>query len=283
MEDTNAGKMAQKKVDRGRDINAKYKMAKGVRYKVKRQGGWGNKAQNQKLISDIENKIKSMGLVIKPSKCASLSIQSGKSAEVTFNLTENGTMKPIELIKNKPQKFLGSIVTALNKPQEMFTFLSEKLNKKLENIDNSSLRGENKLKIYSRYALISMRYHLSVHDIHKIHLDKLDNIARKFLKKWLNIPSHGASDISIFHPYVLGVKTPSQLYLEGHAGNYTMMRLKFRMIRFLFLLLKTVTMLVHQLDTRFQKQKFQQNYQFNNLLLSSGILKLNNWLCRGTL
>ena len=82
------------------------------------------------------------------------------------------------------------------------------------------------MKIYSRYALISMRYHLSVHDIHKTHLDKLDNVARKYLKKWLNIPSHGASDISIFHPYLLGIKTPSQLYLEGHAGNYTLMRLK---------------------------------------------------------
>ena len=185
-----------------------------------------NKTQHQKLISDIENKISSMGLVIKPSKCASLSIQSGRSAEVSFNLTENGNNKQIELIKNKPQKFLGSFVTALNKPQEMFEFLSDKLNKKLQNIDNSSLRGEYKVKIYSRYALISMRYHLSVHDIHKTHLDKLDDIARKYLKKWLNIPSHGASDISIFHPYVLGLKTPSQLYHEGHAGNYTIMRLK---------------------------------------------------------
>ena len=95
----------------------------------------------------------------------------------------NSNIYPIELIKDKPQKFLGSIVTALNKPQEMFEFLSDKLNKKLQNIDNSSLRGENKMKIYTRYALISMRYHLSVHDIHKTHLEKLDNIARKYLKK----------------------------------------------------------------------------------------------------
>ena len=71
-----------------------------------------------------------------------------------------------------------------------------------------------------------MRYHLSVHDIHKTHLDKLDSIARKYLKKWLNIPSHGASDISIFHLYLLNIKAPSQLYIEGHAGNYTLMRLK---------------------------------------------------------
>ena len=114
----------------------------------------------------------------------------------------------------------------MNKPQETFEFLAQKFKKKLQNIDDSSLRGEHKMKIYSRYALTSMRYHLSVHDIHKTHLDNLDNIARKFLKKWLNIPSHGASEISIFHPYLLGLKTPSQLYLEGHAGNYTMMRLK---------------------------------------------------------
>ena len=160
-----------------------------------------------------------MGLIIKPSKCGSLSIQSGRSTEVNFTLTENGNRLPIELIKNK-------LRNSLNKPQDMFEFLSEKLKKKLQNIDNSNLRGEHKLKIYSRYALISMRYHLSVHDIHKTHLDKMDNMARKYLKKWLNIPSHGASDISIFHPYVLGVKTPSQLYLESHAGNYTMMRLK---------------------------------------------------------
>ena len=167
-----------------------------------------------------------MGLVIKPSKCASLSIQSGKSTGVNFYLTGNGHRHQIELIRNKPQKFLGSIVTALNKPQDMFQFLYDKLSKKLQNIDNSSLRGEHKMKIYSRYALISMRYHLSVHDIHKTHLDKLDSIARKYLKKWLNIPSHGASDISIFHPYVLGLKAPSHLYQESHAGNYTIMRLK---------------------------------------------------------
>ena len=129
-------------------------------------------------------------------------------------------------MKNKPLKFLGSNVTALNKPNEMFQFLSEKFETKLKNIDNCYLRGEHKLKIYSNYALTSMRYHFSVHDVHKTHLEKLDSIARKYLKKWLRIPSHGASDIAIFHPYLLRVKAPSQLYIEGHAGNYTLMRIK---------------------------------------------------------
>ena len=32
------------------------------------------------------------------------------------------------------------------------------------------------------------------------------------LKSWLNIPSRGVTDLTFFHP--------SQLYFEGHAGNY---------------------------------------------------------------
>ena len=103
-----------------------------------------------------------MGLVIKPGKCASLSIQSGRASESIFHLTEGVQKIPIELVKNKPLKFLGSNVTALNKPNEMFQFLSEKFETKLKNIDNCYLRGEHKLKIYSNYALTSMRYHFSV-------------------------------------------------------------------------------------------------------------------------
>ena len=71
-----------------------------------------------------------------------------------------------------------------------------------------------------------MRYHLSIHNLHTTHLDQLDMIAKKYLKIWLNIPPRGATDCGIFHPYLLNVKQPSQLYLEGHAGNYMMMRMK---------------------------------------------------------
>ena len=108
----------------------------------------------------------------------------------------------------------------------MFQFLFDKLEGKLKNIDMCKLRGEFKLNIYSRYALPSLRYHFSVHNIHNTHLEKLDNLAKKFLKKWLDIPSRGATDIAIFHPYLLNIKTPSHLYKEGHAGNYAMMRIK---------------------------------------------------------
>ena len=51
-------------------------------------------------------------------------------------------------------------------------------------------------------------------------------LAKSFIKKWLGIPTRGVTDVAIFHPYMLNVKQPSALYLEGHAGNHASMKLK---------------------------------------------------------
>ena len=92
----------------------------------------------------------------------------------------------------------------------MFASLTIKLETKLENIHKSTLRGEYKLKIYSQHAFPSMRYFVNVHHITKTHMDKLDNIVRKYFKLWLRIPKHGVTDASIYHSYMLNIKTPSQ-------------------------------------------------------------------------
>ena len=67
---------------------------------------------------------------------------------------------------------------------------------------------------------------MSVHHIHKTHEDQLDSLARKYLKKWYNIQRNGVTDISIFHPYLLGIKAPSEVYKEAHSSTYSMIRLK---------------------------------------------------------
>ena len=117
----------------------------------------------------------------------------------------------------KPLKFLGSIVAEDNTPSAKFAFIEEKLRTKVENINKSALRGERKVAIYSRYALLSMRYFMAVHQINKTHQDKLDTLAQKFIK---------AMDASIFHPNMLRAKTPSMIYKEATLNNYTLMRLK---------------------------------------------------------
>ena len=73
---------------------------------------------------------------------------------------------------------------------------------------------------YSRYLLPSLRFHFSVHNIHQTHLDELDHHASTFLKRWLDIPSRGVTNLGLFHPLLLGIKLPSQMYLEGHMSNF---------------------------------------------------------------
>ena len=144
-----------------------------------------------------------------------------------FNLKgEDGSNILIDSVIDKPSKFLGSIITGSYTPSAMFAQSISKQESKLTNIDISTLRGEFRLNTYSRYVLPSMTYFLSVHQMHKTHMDKLDDMAKKYIKRWLGIKKHGVSDTAIFHPYMLKTKMPSQLYVEAHAGNYAMIRSK---------------------------------------------------------
>ena len=188
-----------------------------------------NRKQHQNLLSDVEQKAQSMGLMFKPQKCRSLSISSGKVVNVKFVLTDPSDINSkvhIETVHERPHKFLGSTITKMNYPNDFFKYFKEVIEEKVKNIDNSKIRGEHKLSIYERYTLPSMRFHLAIHDIHTTHLDQLDNVVKKNIKKWLKYPTRGVTDIGIFHPYMLKVKQPSQLYLEGHAGNIAMMSIK---------------------------------------------------------
>ena len=139
-------------------------------------------------------------------------------------IKDNPKFIHLKILEEEPFKFLGSRITFKNTAIDHFKLLEELL--KLSNLEKCSVRGEYKVAIYSRYVMPSLRFHFSVHNIHQTHLDKLDHLARKYLKMWLKFPNNGVSDISIFHPYMLGVKPPSQVYLEGHAGNYLNSRVR---------------------------------------------------------
>ena len=188
-----------------------------------------DKKLHQNLITEIEEKAKDMGFLFKPSKCSSLSICGGKPTNVTFVLTDfkgDNSKVPMETVHSNPHKFLGSLVTYTNTTKEYFEHFYKVFEEKLINIDQSRVRGEHKLAIYERHALPSMRYHLSIHDMHETHLTELDNIAKKYLKKWLSFPTRGVTDVGIFHPYLLNVKQPSHIYHEGHTGNLILMKFK---------------------------------------------------------
>ena len=69
-----------------------------------------NKIKHQKLQNDIQIKSESMGLILKPIKCRSLSITSGKPTNNTFTLKDPTSDNLIHLktLEDDPFKFLGS-------------------------------------------------------------------------------------------------------------------------------------------------------------------------------
>ena len=52
--------------------------------------------------------------------------------------------------------------------------------------------------------------------MHQTHLDKKRGRNR----------ACGSTNLSFFHPQLMGFKAPSQLYMEGHAGNLLICKLK---------------------------------------------------------
>ena len=90
---------------------------------------------------------------------------------------------------------------------DYLSHMRDKLEEKLVNVDNAKCRGEFKLAVYERYALPSLRYHLSVHTLHKTHLDSLDMLSKTFIKKWLGIPTRVGG--GLIHPKMTKYKTSS--------------------------------------------------------------------------
>ena len=96
----------------------------------------------------------------------------------------------MDTMEDDPHKFLGSTITHRNSPADHMAFLKTCLQSKLENLDTKcKVRGEWKVATYSRYILPSLRFHLSVHNLHQTHLDELDHLASTYLKNGWIFPS----------------------------------------------------------------------------------------------
>ena len=115
-----------------------------------------NSTKHSNLVKDVENKLDSMGLILKAQKCRSLSIQGGKTNKCIFTLNNSGQPFDIPSVLEKPMKFLGSEVSGNTSTSVIFAFIKAKLETKLQNINKSIMRGEHKIRIYTRYALPSM-------------------------------------------------------------------------------------------------------------------------------
>ncbi|KAI8512078.1 hypothetical protein Bbelb_111780 [Branchiostoma belcheri] len=176
-----------------------------------------NKRQHQKLITQISSNTKSMNLSLKPCKCKSMSIVSGKSTDISFTIAGD----PDKTTKDAPEKFLGGYITFSSKTKETYSdILVKTVETTIENISKSAIRNEYKLRVYMEYAFPSWRYMLMVHDLTDTQLQKLDAIHTKAIKTWLKMqPS--ATNAILYNTRGLNYRTISDLYLEAHTLAYS--------------------------------------------------------------
>ena len=176
---------------------------------------------HQWIINSIHKNITSMGMRLKPSKCRSYSVCSGKSKDVPFYIGE----KRLPSIKDEDQKFLGKLLFFSNKSTETFKLLESTLKEGMELIDSSSVRNEYKLWIYKEYLLPSKRFLMTVHTLTSTQLSKLNTLTDKFIKSWAGLP-RSATNAIIHLQGGLDIRSISEMYTEVHATSHARTRLK---------------------------------------------------------
>ncbi len=181
----------------------------------------GNSRSHQRILLNVEKYAKTMNLVLEPSKCKSLSICGGSSRVVNFKLSE----QIIKSLDESPEKFLGSQITFSGKQSDIYQYISSGIKDALENINNTSIRSEYKLKIYVRYLIPAIRFKLTVHELTATNLTKLDLMCDSYVKRWLSMPPSGTRAV-IHSPEALNIKSISHLYKEAHATSHASSRLK---------------------------------------------------------
>ena len=180
-----------------------------------------NKRSHQNIINTINNHTISMGMKLKPSKCRSFSISSGKPTDVIFFI---GDAK-VPSIKDEDQKFLGKLLFFSGKSEETYNHIREIFKEAMENIDNCSVRNEYKLWIYTNYLLPSKRFLLTVHNLTDTQLNKLDVFSDKYIKKWAGLPLC-ATNAVIHLTAGMNIKAISELYMEAHCISHARTRLE---------------------------------------------------------
>ena len=88
-----------------------------------------------------------------------------------------------------------------------------RLSQLLSAADSLSIHGEYKLWIYRNYILSLLRFHLCVDAVSHSAISKMESMAARYLKKWLQLP-RSSTRVILYYP---GVCCPSISTLSREA------------------------------------------------------------------
>jgi hypothetical protein len=86
----------------------------------------------------------------------------------------------------------------------------------LDSIDKCLVYDERKVRIYKEYFIPANRFILSIHDLTKTDLGKLNALAYRYLKSWVGMPQ-GGSFLPVHSGLGIDVKSVSHLYKESRS------------------------------------------------------------------
>ena len=89
------------------------------------------------MINDLNSQISSMGMKLKPSKCQSLSLCSGRPEAKIFHIGD----KEIASIRDEEQKFLGKLLFFKGKSGETFNLIKTTFTAGIGNIEKATVRN----------------------------------------------------------------------------------------------------------------------------------------------
>ena len=134
----------------------------------------------------IDQRAKDLDLSFKPVKCVSHLFDGRHHMQQGIQLSGGST----RLITGGGTMFLGkSLEVSLSATKKAASKkMCDVLSRLLSTTDLLPIRGEYKLWLYRNYIVSLLRFHLSVDSVTTGAITKMENIATRHLKKWLNLP-----------------------------------------------------------------------------------------------
>ena len=134
----------------------------------------------------VDQKALELDLSFKPSKCVSFLFDgnnhSDQGIELSGGVTKSITASGTKFLGKSLEVSLSVTKTVTNKK------LGSLLSDLLSATDVLPVRGEYKLWLYHNYIVSLIRFHLSVDAVTKGAVTNMENVATRYLKKWLSLP-----------------------------------------------------------------------------------------------
>ena len=178
----------------------------------------GQEKENQLLLNRFTVWCQWADMIIRVDKCSTFGIkkEATKSTQYLPKLFIRNELVPRVKI-GESFCYLGRYFDFHMTDEDHKSEINDTLNNMLKEIDELPLHPKNKILLYNRYLLSKISWHFTVSDITKTWVNEsLDNIACKYIRKWLELPiSATISNVLLpCNKFGLNIILPSTKFLQ---------------------------------------------------------------------